>query len=138
MKQRNRCLVGTLLLLAMLVAFAVPALAVSNQVIYLPSGQTWVNTNAVTRTGNYSYASARNHSVYPSSGTDEYELIQCCVVNSGGTRLSEKTYVTLNETDAGYTKIDLREGYLSYTTIIFRFRGNSTNSAYAVVSYLPN
>lgn len=138
MKQKNRCLVGTLLLIAMLVAFAVPALAVSNQVISLPSGQAWVNGTTITRTGNYSYAYARNHSVYPSSGTDQYELIQCSIVNSSGIRISEKTYVTLDETDAWYTPVYIREGYLSYKSIVFQFRGNSTNPAYAVVSYYSN
>ena len=135
MKQRNRCLVGTILLLAMLIAFAVPALAVSNHVISLPSGQTWTSGNSITRSGNYSYAYARNHSVYPYSGTDQYELIQCRIVNSAGTRISEETYVTLSETAGSSTPVYLREGYLSYKTIVFQFRGNSTNAAYTVVSY---
>lgn len=138
MKQRNRCLVGTLLLLTMLIAFAVPALAVSNQVLSLPSGQVWTSGSSISRTGNYSYAFARNHSVYPYSGTDQYELIQCRIVNSSGTRISEEPYVPLSETAGSYSLVYLREGYLGYKTILFQFRGNSTNAAYAVVSYYSN
>ncbi len=135
MKHRNRCLVGTLLLLVMLVAFAVPALAAYNQVITLPSGQTWVNTAPTSRSTNYSQVYARNHSVYPYSGTDQYELIQCRITNTSGICISEKSYVTLSEVAANATAIDIREGYLSHTQVVFQFRGNSTNSAYAVVSY---
>lgn len=78
---------------------------------------------------------ARNHSVYPTSGTDTYENIQCRVTNTSGTTISVGAPHTLNETSATSTTITLGEGYLGYTSIVFGFRGNSSKPGEAVVSY---
>lgn len=136
MKANKRCIIGTLLLVVMLVALAVPALA-TTKVLSLPSGQAWVSTPLETRTGSYSYVYAQNESVYPYSGQDQYELIHCRILNSSGTRISVDSYEVLDETKAGYSEIELRQGYLHYTSIEFEFRGNSTNAARAVVTYYP-
>lgn len=136
MKQKNHYLIGTLILIVMLLSFVVPAFAASYEVITLPTGQEWATTEPITRTLNYSYALARNHSVFPYSGTDQYELIQCRIVNSAGTCISADSYTILDETDDRFTSVYIRQGYLSYSTIVFEFRGNSSNPATAVVSYL--
>lgn len=41
--------------------------------ISLLENQVWSASYAVTRTGDYSYASASLESVYPSSGTDNFK-----------------------------------------------------------------
>lgn len=137
MKKNKRCLVGTFLLLALLIAYAVPAFAATQRVISLPAGQAWRAMGTETRTGDYSYVHAENQSVFPSSGTDDLEYIHCRVLTSSGTRISQSEYVKLDEKDAGYTKIPLREGYLSNLEIIFEFRADNTSPATAVVSYYP-
>ena len=137
MKKNQRCIVGTFLLLALLIAFAVPAFAATQRVISLPAGRAWRAMGVETRTGDYSYVHAENLSVFPSSGTDNLEYIHCRVLTSSGTRLSESEYIELDEKDAGYTEIQLRDGYLTNLEIIFEFRATTTSPATAVVSYYP-
>lgn len=137
MKTNKRCIIGTLLLVVMLVALAVPAFA-TTRVLSLPSGQAWASTPLETRSGSYSYVLAQNESVYPNAGQDQYELIHCRILNSSGTRICTKEYEVLDETNSGLSRIELRQGYLHYTSIEFEFRGNSANAARAVVTYYPN
>lgn len=96
-----------------------------------------MSTSTETRSGAYSYVLARNESVFPDSGKDEYELIQCRVLNSIGEVISSGLYVTLDEKDSGSTKIYIREGYMNNTSIVFQFRGNSDVAAKTVVTYNP-
>lgn len=131
-----RYVVSTILVLALFFALAVPSMAVSvKEIVQIYSNQSWNNRSAVTRSGNYSTVLARNHSVYPTSGTDTYENIQCRVTNTSGTTISVNAPHTLNETSATSTTITLGEGYLGYTSIVFGFRGNSSKPGEAVVSY---
>lgn len=124
----------TTIVIAITFVTAMSTLAASNQYIYLPSNQVWVTAGSATRNTNYSTVSARCHSVYPNSGTDNYESIQCRVLTSNGIPITS-VYI-LNETAVGFTSMKIREGYISYTPVTFQFRGNKEYSANAVVSYL--
>lgn len=135
MSIKKRSMVCTVLLLAMFVAMCIPAMAASNQVISLPANQVWTTAGSDARSGAYSYVNVRNHSVYPASGNDSFSVIQCKITTSSGTLLCNDSYYRLDEGDSGYTRIDIREGYLNTETVYFKFRGNTDKSAKAVVSY---
>jgi hypothetical protein len=112
---------------------AIPVLAVYQQNIYLPANQVWTTAGTAYRSGNRLNVYARCHSVYPDSGTDKFQIIQCRVLNSSGVSISD--VVRLNETAGGYTAISIYDGYLAASPVTFQFRGNTNSSAYAVVSY---
>lgn len=134
MTTKRRCLVCSILLLAMFVALCIPVLAASTQrVISLPADQSWVSAGSDTRSTSHSYTYARNHSVYPTSGVDLFSTIQCRLTSPGGTTISS-TY-SLKEGADAYTEVYILDGYLHYTTVFFNFRGNSDYAANAVVSY---
>jgi hypothetical protein len=120
--------------LAMAFVMAIPTFAAYKQSIYLPKDQAWVTAGDATRSGNYSTVKARCHSVYPDSGADFFGKIQCRVTNKNGTEISDKIYA-LDEGDSDYTKITIKEGYLSTSPVTFQFRGNTSAAANAVVSY---
>lgn len=101
--------------------------------VNLKANQAWSNKYSVSRTGNYSYVSARCKSVYPSSGEDNFKYIQTRIVNSSGTLLMDDDYVKLNEEDANATHIYIKNGYLNISTVNFEFRGNTDKAASAVV-----
>lgn len=124
--------------LAMIFVLAIPAFAVDQQVIKIPASQTWTTAGSCSRTTNYTYIYARCHSVYPDSGADFFGKVQCRVRNSNATVISEKEYVVLDEGADSFTQIDLKQGYLSATSVYVQFRGNTDKAANAVVSYYSN
>lgn len=106
--------------------------------ISLPKNQVWTGKYSVTRSGNVSYVFASLDSVYPASGTDNYEKIQARIVNGQGTMiLRDGSYATLKE-GTGYQKLYIKDGYLNEKTVYLQFRGNSNDAAEAVVNYLGN
>lgn len=133
----KRSIICTILLIAMFVAICIPAMAASNKVISLPANKTWKLAGTETRSGDYSYVTARNHSVYPSSGTDLFGMIQFKITNSDGTLICNSDYYTLDETATASSIIYVREGYLNTEDVRFYFRGNTNLAATAVVSYNP-
>lgn len=99
-------------------------------------------TISATRTGNYSYVTARCYSVYPTSGgVDTFSKIRCEITDSSGNRINSnqdgKTYFTLPETHTSATKIGIQEGKLGNKSIKFAFYGNSVYAARAEVGYDP-
>ena len=111
------------------------ALAV-RELLIIPAGQVWINRDT-TRSGNYSTVTSRVYAVYPpGGGTDNFSRIQVRVTNRSGVVISEGSYYTLNENNADFTSLSLKEGYLATTNITFQFRGNDPNySAYADTYY---
>lgn len=120
--------------LAMAFVMAIPTFAAYKQNISLPKNQTWITAGDATRNQSFSTVSARCDSVYPDSGADFFGKIQCQVTNNDGTIISDKVY-TLDEGASDYTKITIKEGYLSTSSVNFQFRGNTSAAANAVVSY---
>jgi hypothetical protein len=104
--------------------------------IYLPKKQAWVSTQKVTRSKNYSFGYAACYSVYPlEGGKDKFTKVQVRM-KAGSTAIS-KTY-TLSESATNFTRIKIKEGYLSKTKVVFDFRGNHPDySARTDVEYLP-
>lgn len=127
--------ISGILMTVLVVLSCISVNASNNQVIIIPANQKWTTAGNETRTGNYSYVRARNDSVYPVSGTDNFAIIQCKITNSNGTLLCNKEYYKLDETADSATKISIREGYLTTKKIYFKFRGNTEKPAKAVVSY---
>lgn len=137
-KKNVRYIISAMLVLVLFFAMAIPSMAVSTkEIVQIYSNQVWNNRSPVTRSGAYSTVIARNHSVYPNSGTDTYEVIQCRVTNQSGQQICVEPYYLLNETAGTHTTIVLGEGYLGNNSVVFGFRGNSNKPAEAVVSYNP-
>lgn len=136
--KNKKWLVNCILLVTLIIISSFSCIATTRQSIHIPSNQVWTTAGSETRTGAYSYVYARNHSVYPNSGTDTFTTIQCKIENSSGTRVCSSNLYYLKETSNSNTKISLREGYLNTQTVYFKFRGNSNSSAYAIVSYYGN
>lgn len=137
MKAKFVKVVVTVLVLAVVLSVSfLPMLAAAYQVIYLPTNRYWTSGYGEAHDTRYSYAGARCHSVYPYSGIDNYEKIQCSLRNTYDEVISESTYYTLKETSNSYTQIRIAEGYLDTSTVYFKFRGNSDDQAEAVVSYV--
>jgi len=135
-KQKLRVTLSILAVIATLAMSCIPALAsTSNQVIYLPANQVWTLAGTDSRSKAYSYVKARNNSVYPASGIDNFQTIQCKATTNDGSVMTTKNYYQLSETSSDYTSMYVMDGYLNYNTTYFYFRGNTADSAYAVVSY---
>ena len=106
------------------------------ETVYLAVNQMWGERPAVTRSGAYSYAEARCNAVFPTNGgTDNMRYIQTHITTTGGLNLTD--VYTLDETTASDTQMFIKDGYLNEKTIVFAFRGNTSQSATANVSYDP-
>ncbi len=133
-------LVTLFLALFMVVVTVLPAFAyesLNNKWVYVAEGKKWSMGYTVSRTGAFSYAGARCENVYPSDSTrdDDFERIQCRIVDRAGQQISKDSYTVLKEGERDYTRVYIQEGKLTLDTIFFQFRGNnSMYDAYAVVS----
>ena len=116
---------------------AATASSVFNKHISLASNQVWTARMGVTRSGSHYDVATKCHSVYPVTGEDTFTRIQCKVVDSDGVNIMDSglSYIVLNES-AGYSQIIIKNGYLDLTKVYFRYRGNSSAAAEAIVSYL--
>lgn len=136
MNKTFKTVISTAVLLIILAGTNVMAAYGNRETIMVASSQAWNARPAVSRTGNYSYGYAATYAVYPGSGNDNFEKIQVRMT-SDSTAISD-TY-TISEKDTYYTKVYLKEGYLSKTSVVFEFRGNHPDyGAYADVEYLGN
>ena len=124
-----------LLTLIMVITVCMPAMAGTKVNITIPKNQVWSTKKSDSRTGYNGYVSARCHSVYPESGTDNFSKIQCRVVSSSGNVMVEKSYYVLSESASAATDMNIKDGYFNLKTVYFQFRGNSSDAANAVVSY---
>lgn len=124
-------LIGVFLLVSSFSSFA----ASGEVQIYIYPNQVWTGDfeNTDSRTGNYSTVYARNHAVRPISGTDNYKKIQARATTGYGLEITD-TYI-LDEGDSSYTELKIYEGWLATRFVGFQFRGNTSNEAYAIVSY---
>ncbi len=127
----------SIVVLALVLITSVPVFAAleSDVTISLGSDYSWNKRQALTRSGSYNDVTARCHSVYPSSGNDNFEKIRVCIENTAGTRIMDSSYVTLNETSSSSTSIPIKQGYLDTDSVVFKFCGNTEKAASAVVSY---
>ena len=91
--------------------------------------------SGASRTGNYSYVHVRATSVYP-TGTyteDNYTKCKTRLYKNDSTSTAISDSYTLTE-GALYTKVTIKEGYLSLTKFNLCFAGN--NASYgAVINY---
>lgn len=115
---------------------ALTRLAASGEIsLYIYPNQIWTadSDNTDFRSKNYSYVYARNHAVHPILGTDNFSKIQVRVTDGYGLRISD--IYTLKESATTASSIKIYEGYLNTSLVGFQFRGNSSDEAYAIVSY---
>lgn len=132
---KKKRLTTVFVVMAMFCMMSMSVLAATNVVISLPKDQAWTTKRSMTRTGNYSYVQASCDSVYPTDGsTDLFSKIQARIINSSGTLIMTKDYVSLKEGD-GYQDLNIKEGYLADKTVYIQFRGNTNSAAEAVVNY---
>lgn len=130
-------LVTAVTVMAMCAMMAMSVGAASNVVVYLPANQLWSGSYSVSRSGAYGYVSAECNSVYPLSGSDNFTQIQVTVVSNNNTTIMDGGYTVLKE-GAGMYRLRIKDGYLNLKTVYFKFRGNSSSAANAVVSYEGN
>lgn len=131
----KRRIVTAIVLAAMVLATCIPVFSVSEQLIYLPANQIWTKGYGVSHNIAYSYAGAKCHSVYPISGVDDFKRIQCRLSNTLDEVITYASYYVIVEGDSNYTAMRIKEGMLDTQTVFFKFRGNSSAQANAVVSY---
>lgn len=114
---------------------SVNSLAASGVTVYIYGNQAWSADydNTDTRSKNYSYVTAQNHSVRPTSGSDWYSKIQARATNGYGLEITDT--IILNESAASASNMDIWEGFLNCDMVGFQFRGNTSNDAIAIVSY---
>lgn len=130
-------LVTAVTVVAMWGMMAMPVGAASNVVVYLPANQLWTGSYSASRSGAYRYVNAQCNSVYPISGEDNFTRIQVTVVSNNNTTILEDEVATLTE-GQGMETLNIKNGYLNLRTVYFKFRGNSSSAANAVVSYKGN
>lgn len=134
---RKSKLITAVTVMAMCIMTAVPVGAASNVVVYLPQNQLWTGAYSTSRSTAYSYVSAECNSVYPLSGSDNFTQIQVTVVSNNNTTILKGEVATLTE-GQGMKSLTIKDGYLDLRTVYFKFRGNSSSAANAVVSYQGN
>lgn len=122
----------------MLALSSMPAFAAANNVnVTLPANQHWSVGYSDSHDPRYSTIGAKCVAVFPESGEDTYKMIQYsadCLDGSSWVTVTTSAYETLTE-GMGYKSMTIRDGYLDVENVWFKFRGNSSLSAYAVVSY---
>lgn len=109
--------------------------AYKRETITVGKNQVWNTRPTISRSGAFKTVVARVFSVYPSGGgPDLFTTIQTQLVSSSGVEL---TYIyNLNENNSSSTTMQIKEGYLGYRNVNFRFRGNNSSySARADVEY---
>ncbi len=123
----------TVLTVALIV---IPTFAATDVQIYINPNQAWSDgyDTTDTRSKNYGYCTAACRSVYPLSGSDNFSRIQVRVTDPYGSCIMQKTYEVLKE-GGGNQTLELDDDLLSWTSVRFQFRGNSSSEAYAVVDY---
>ncbi len=134
-----KCFIGNFLVAACLITSSMICHAGTYEVpIYILPNQVWSgdyeHTDSHDPKNEYVYA--RNHTVYPESGKDNFSRIQVQVTNGFDLLISD--VVILNEADSDMTSIRLYDRWSDTTFVGFEFRGNSDKEAYAIVSYDGN
>lgn len=114
-----------------------PALAAQTNIsIYLPEDQLWSTGFGEYHYAGYLYMGARCHSVFPTTGSDNFHRIQCSADTLEGVRVTKRPYVVLTEGSSTYEKVEVTGTFKPYTqAVYFKFRGNSSAKAQAIVSY---
>lgn len=113
------------------------SVAAARATIMLPPNQNWSVGKTDTRTGNYGYVSVGCDSVYPVSGTDNFQYIQARILNESGNLIMDDSYTIIKE-GTGLQSIDIKQGYLNTKIVTFQFRGNTSSNAVAEVTYYAN
>ena len=131
---KRKILVTGVITFLMMATMLMSTFAAIDKNITIPSNQAWTSGSSEARTGNYSNVKVKCNSVYPESGTDNFSKIQTRITNSSGTLIMNTEYTTLTEGN-DYSYIAIKQGYLNTTTVRFQFRGNTSKSAKAVVSF---
>lgn len=131
----------TVLVFAFMIGTTAIQGSATTQTVYMRTGQLVALSHYVERSGSSSYVLVKCDSVYPPSGTDNYQRMQCSL-RSGTTlqylgKKDADVFVVLKEGE-GYKKIYLEEDSLYEKGVIFYFRGNDPDKdAYANVTYDP-
>lgn len=116
--------------------FGMNAMASSRmETIELKVNQVWNVRDYVTRSKQYSKVSAICYGVYPvNGGEDNYRYIQVVARNTSGNNITEE--YTLDEKEDSATFMEIKDGKLNVSKVVFAFRGNNPNySAKAEVLY---
>lgn len=134
---KKRVLVTTATALAMTAIMNMSVFAVSGKKIDIPANQTWRTASEESRTGKHSDVKVRCDSVRPKSGDDNYTQIQARITTSSGTLMMYNDYERLVEcgSSGDFSFINIKNGYLGHSNVIFQFRGNTSSPADAYVSY---
>ncbi|MBO5056197.1 MAG: hypothetical protein J6C64_07580 [Lachnospiraceae bacterium] len=132
---KHKKILATLLTMTTIWMTSISALAASGVLIDIPKNQIWTSSYGATRTGSFSYVYAACDSVYPASGVDTFKKIQVRIISSTGKLMMDNESKVLTE-GGTLEQISIKEGFLGEDKVFFQFRGNSAESAKAVVTYM--
>jgi hypothetical protein len=110
--------------------------SVTSKIVTIPATSSSWTYNSATRTGNYSYVSARCLAVDGAKSS-----IATAVFNSSMNKISgEYTLTENNSASATFTSVKINEGYLTTKSIYLGFHGvtDGTSNYEAWVMYNPN
>lgn len=92
------------------------------ETINLQKNQVWNVREYVTRSQQSKYVSSRCYGVYPTKGSDNYRYIQAVARNVLGKAVTDTC--KLDERATSETLMQIHEGSLDISQVIFAFRGN--------------
>lgn len=131
---------SVLLTLAIVSSLSITASAASNTESFrVGFNQYWNTRVAVSRSGNYSYASAKLYSNTPvDGGYDSLTGAQVTLYAENSSTQISGTY-TLYESNSSNTSLSIAEGYLNEDAVRFAFRScDSSTDGYIRVYYSGN
>jgi hypothetical protein len=136
MKKFLKTLISTGTMIGMLVGSFGMA-SVTSKIVTIPATSSAWTYYSATRSGNYSYVSARCATIYGNKSS-----IATAVFNSSMNKISGEYVLTANNSaSATFTSVKINEGYLTVKNIYLGFHGltDSTTGNYkADVKYNPN
>ena len=114
----------------------IPAFAVTDHLVSIPTNQVWVADGYENHNTSYNHVGVNVIAVTPQqAGFDFYSRIRCRIENSSGTLILDSTagYVTLTE-GGGVWPLLIKNGYYNTSKVYYRYSGNSNAAAYATVN----
>lgn len=132
----KRSIITLVVALFLVTVTCIPAFAVSGEYVPIPANQVWTKGYGDSHDANYNDAGALCSSVYPYSGVDLFSSIQCRLHDTMDNVISTKDYVVLKEGNGKFTQIEIKDGFIAVPTVYFKFRGNTSSQAQAIVSYV--
>lgn len=133
MKKIKNILYSSIVICVLLLGSFAFALGKNCKIITIPASKSgWNYSYDSTRTGNYSYVETKCVAIDSNKST-----IATAIYNTNMSKISDEYILVAKTNSSNFTKVKIREGYLSTKKLYVGFRGtsNSTSSYDAWVVY---